>query len=34
MGFCFKSTKWIATRRSLKNLSAARVACEFFVPKI
>src|ERR1035437_4015714 len=34
IGFCFKSTMWIATRRSLKNRSAARVSGEFFKPKI
>src|ERR1022692_2959807 len=33
-GLRFKSTRWIVTRRSLKNLSAARVAGEFFKPKI
>src|ERR1017187_874026 len=33
-GLRFKSTRWIVTRRSLKNRSAARVAGEFFKPKI
>src|ERR1019366_4035464 len=34
MGFCFRSTMWMVTCRSLKKRSAARVAGEFFNPKI
>jgi len=33
IGFRRRSTKWTATRRSLKNRSAARVGCESLVPK-
>jgi hypothetical protein len=34
MAFFLRSIIWIAARRSLKNRSAARVADEFFTPKI